>query len=159
MNAWRIFRWVLWRGVLSGVVLGILYAETITSIAVLNGYLGLCLVGLFFGALFGGGFGIALGTLNGLALVGLTAFFFNPVRSMLLYRWSALLLSVICTVVGCYLVTHVLFEDQLSILIPSTILATLAAGTFAWRLPDAVITHDEKNRHPLANAVLFYIEK
>ena len=159
MTGWHLFRWVLWRGILSGAVLGILYAETIFSIYVFSGYFAVCFLSLIVGALFGAGLGGILGIINGFALVILTHFFSSPIRSLRLYRLSALLLTTICTVTGCILAAHIVFDDLVYVLVPVTILATIASGYFVWRLPIAPALPSSAARSRPANAVLFYIEK
>jgi hypothetical protein len=158
MNGWRLFQWVLWRGILCGAVLGALFGMTITTIYALNGYFAVCLIGLLVGAILGGFLGGIVSALDGLALVILTRLFFNPINNVRRYRWSALLLTTICTVAGSILAVHLLFGDLVYVLIPVTLLAPIAAGYFAWRLPNAVAYSNELH-HPSANAVLFYIEK
>ncbi len=157
MNGWSLFRWVLWRGFLSGVILGVLYAETIFSIYAVSGYIAICFLSLIVGAILGGLLGSILGIVNGLALVILTRFFSTPIHNHRLYRLSALLLTTFFTVAGCILAAHIVFDDVIYVLVPVTILATIASGFFAWRLPD-VLTPTEVSTRP-ANAVLFYIEK
>src|SRR5262245_5788475 len=148
MNGWRVFRWVLWRGIWSGAVLGALFGMTIGSIYALTGYFAVCLIGLLAGAILGGFLGSIIGAFDGLALVIWTRLFFNPISSVRRYRWSVFLLSTICTMAGSTLAVHLFFGDLVYILAPVTILATITAAFFAWRLPDAVVAHNEEARHP-----------
>jgi len=155
MNGWHLFRWVLWRGIISGAVLGALFGSTITSIYILTGAIGICFISFFAGALLGAGLGGILSVVNGIVLVTLTHFFPNPCRC----RWSALLVSLITTAISSLLAVHLLFGDLPFVLMPVTVLAAIVAGYFAWRLPDADSTPSILVRRPPANAVLFYIEK
>lgn len=138
MNAWRIFRWVLWRGVLSGTVLGAMFLY----------------VGIFYGAVMGAIFG----TVNGIALLILTHIAFTPCHNLRRYRWSVLLVSVACTI-ATSLLYALGIDASPEITLALTLVTTITAAVFAWRLPDALFAHIEESRHPHANAVLFYIEK
>ena len=157
MARWRLFRWVLVRGIASGAILGILYAEIVFSIYVISGYFAVCFLSLIVGALFGAGLGSILGGVNGLALVVLTHFFAHPIHNRGLYRWSALLVAVICTLPTSFISAYVLFGNLAYVYLPVMVLAAVAAVYFAWRLPDAATPTEGKSRP--ATAVLFYIEK
>ncbi|MBI1278714.1 MAG: hypothetical protein GC179_11360 [Anaerolineaceae bacterium] len=159
MNGWRLFRWILWRGIFSGVVLGALFGMTITSIYTLTGAIGICFIGFFAGALLGGLLGGIVSTMNGIALVILTRFFPHPLNVKRRYRWSTLLVSLITTAVSTVIAVNLLFGDLPFVLVPVTILAAIVAGYFSWRLPDADSTAYGSVHRPLANAVLFYVEK
>ncbi|MBA3869467.1 MAG: hypothetical protein H0X30_09955 [Anaerolineae bacterium] len=120
----RLFWWVLWRGIVSGALLGAMFLY----------------VGLFWGAVLGMAFGIV----NGIALVLLTQVV-SPLNHPHHYRWSALLVSVVCTTITSLLwASGIDASPELALIL--TVVATITATVFVWRLT-------------VTNAVLFYIEK
>lgn len=157
MNAWRVFRWVLWREIWSGAILGAIFAST--NIYVGSHSLLLCLGGFFLGAALGAFLGAFLSIINGAALALLTRLCFTPPYSLRRFRWSALLLSIVCTVVGCLIWIAWILVLRMEVILPVTLLAVVAAGSVAWRLPDALVARDEEDHQPPTNAVLFYTEK
>jgi len=157
MNSWRLFRWVLGRGVLSGMILGALFGWAITSPYIITGSIGICFISLIVGGLFGSVLGGILGVINGATLVFLSCLFPHPIRNLRHYHWSALLVAVICTIPASFTTTYLLFGNIAFVFIPVTALATAVAAHFAWRLPDAVAPTAPRSRP--ANAVLFYLEK
>ncbi len=159
MNGWRLFRWVLRRGIFSGAVLGALFGMAITSIYTISGAVAVCFISLFVGAILGAGVGGILGVIDALALVILTRLFFNPARSKRRYRWSALLVAITFTLPTSFIAAYILFGDLPYIFVPVTVLASITTGFFAWRLPDADSPPPAEAHLPLANAVLFYIQK
>ena len=120
----RLFWWVLWRGIVSGAFLGAMFLY----------------VGLFWGAVLGMVFGIV----NGVALVLLTQVV-SPLSHPRHYRWSALLISMICTTITSLLwASGIHASSEVTLIL--TVVATITAAVFVWRLS-------------VANVVLFYIEK
>ncbi len=138
MTTWRLFRWVLLRGVLSGTLLGAVFLY----------------IGIFWGAVLGTIFGIV----NGITLVLLTHICFAPLRDPRRYRWSVLLVSIASTVATSFLWASGV-DASIEVTLILTIVATVTAGVFAWRLPDAAVPNIDEVHTPPANAVLFYIEK
>ncbi len=139
MVGWRLFRWVLWRGILSGAILGALFLH----------------VGLFDGAVLGAVFGI----IYGIALVLLKHICFTPLRDRRRYHWSMLLVSIATTIATSLMWTSIVLNARVEVALLITLIATVTAGFFAWRLPDAGAPSATEAHPPLANAVLFYIQK
>jgi hypothetical protein len=156
---WRLIRWVVVRGILSGVVLGTLFGTVLGSLYLVNGYALVCAISMTGGAVVGGVLGGIFGLIDGLLLALLTWYFFNPPRSLHRYRWIALLLTVICVMDSSLLAGHLLFSDSVIVVVSATILATIIAGYFTWRLPDYVAKLSIGSHNTLAGHVLLSAEK
>ncbi|MBA3869468.1 MAG: hypothetical protein H0X30_09960 [Anaerolineae bacterium] len=165
MAGWRLFGWILWRIVVGGIVLGTLYSVGLSLLYAFNGvtesffyFMYELFIIALFGAVLGGILGIILGLLDSVVLV-IHACFFSPIRrKTCLYRWSALLLALICTVFGSIIVLNNIYQLYGAVT-SVTVIATAATAYFVWRLPVADASHMDEGHDAPANAVLFYIEK
>ncbi len=113
MNGWRLFRWVLWRGILSGAILGSLFLY----------------IGLFDGAVLGAVFG----TMNGVALILLKLICFTPLHDRRCYSGSVLLVSVVTTIATSLIWTSIILDAKVEVTLSITLIATIVATYFAWQ--------------------------
>ena len=138
MTGWRLFRWVLVRGVLSGAVLGAVF--------------------LYIGLLWGTVLGAIFGTVNGIALVLLTYICFSPMRDYRRYRWYAVLIAAASTIATSFLWASVV-NASADVTTALTLVATLSSILLTWGLPDGTAPQPSLGHQPFANRVLSYSKK
>jgi hypothetical protein len=120
----RLIRWMWARGTVSGALLGMVFG---TLLAPVFG----TILGLFYGVILGA----STGVINGLALAILTRFRFLPPEDTLTYRYSAVIVALLCTLATSLPVVNRMMGGIRDLPILPPIIAALAGCFFAWRFP------------------------
>lgn len=127
----------------SGIILGIAFVLIFALPFAFGDLLGDFIRDLLFLVIFavicGGILGLADGLINGVVLVMHAACFAPDRRASHLYRWSALVLALICTASTTFLIMRDLFHFY-GIMNQVTVIATLAVAFLVWRLA-SINTH------------------
>ena len=139
MTALRLITWMWLRGAASGCILGVIFATLIFP-----------LFGTLFGLVFGTILGTATGLVTGIALTVMTRLSSPALQHTRLYR---------CCVVAVAMISTALTIDVLlgltivhSYFTSIILIATVAAGFFAWQFPAYAANEFGPREHPSRKA-------